>query len=118
MVPSFTQRGERRYSFYVCVHAQKYGYDSCPRPSVGAHAMEEAAISCLRKLVTGTPLLEGLEGLLGETWEVLVPGERARVFRAAVREVVHDPATGSLALTLDETGLGNLRREMAPAGAA
>ncbi len=118
MVPSSTQRGERRYSYWVCSHAQKHGYDSCPRPSVAAHEMEETAFACLRKLASETPLLDGLEGLLGPTWETLFPQERARIFRAAVKQVVHDPATGSLALTLDEAGLGSLQREMAPEGAS
>ncbi len=40
MTLTYTTKGTRRYRYYVCSHAQKYGYDQCPTRSVPAGQFE------------------------------------------------------------------------------
>jgi site-specific DNA recombinase len=64
MGPTFTRKNGRLYRYYLCTHASKHGYDTCPNPSLSAGEIEAAVIDQLR-------------GLFGSP-EVL-----ARTFRAA-----------------------------------
>ena len=45
---TFTRNGEKQYRYYLCVHASKNGYDSCPVKSVAAGEIEQAVLGQLR----------------------------------------------------------------------
>lgn len=42
--------GIRKYTYYVCLSAQKRGYSTCPTRSVRSQSIEEAVVDSLRKL--------------------------------------------------------------------
>jgi len=48
MGPTFTKRRGKRYRYYLCVHASKSGYSSCPVKSIAAAEIEEAVVDQLR----------------------------------------------------------------------
>ena len=50
MVHAYTSRGNRRYRYYVCSHAQKYGWETCPTRSVPAHDIEEFVVEQIRHI--------------------------------------------------------------------
>ncbi len=98
------------------MQAQKRGYGTCPRPSVNAHAVEEAAATCLQRLATdpGAPPLGEMRGFFETTWETLFPQAKGRVFRLLVERVEHDGRTGALKLFLNERGILRFREELSP----
>lgn len=48
MIQSITTRGQKRYRYYVCSHAQKNGWDSCPTKSLPAAEIEAFVIDRIR----------------------------------------------------------------------
>jgi site-specific DNA recombinase len=48
MTHTYTARGSKRYRYYVCMRAQKQGYDSCPMPSVPAAELERFVVDQIR----------------------------------------------------------------------
>ncbi len=44
------QKLNRRYRYYVCSHAQKYGWETCPTRSVPAHDIEEFVVEQIRHI--------------------------------------------------------------------
>ena len=46
----FTARGNKRYRYYVCINAQKRGWDQCPSPSLPAIELEQFVIDQIRAL--------------------------------------------------------------------
>ena len=50
MFHTYTSKENVKYRYYVCMHAQKHGYETCPTRSVSAPAIEDAVVECLKKL--------------------------------------------------------------------
>jgi site-specific DNA recombinase len=48
MALSYTDRGPRRYRYYVCVEAQKRGWETCPSPSLPAGEIERLVVDQIR----------------------------------------------------------------------
>ena len=46
----FTTNGNKRYRYYVCVNAQKRGWDKCPSPSLPAAELEQFVVDQIRAL--------------------------------------------------------------------
>lgn len=46
----FATRGNKRYRYYVCVNAQKRGWDQCPAPSLPAAELEQFVVDQIRAL--------------------------------------------------------------------
>jgi DNA invertase Pin-like site-specific DNA recombinase len=67
MGPTFTRKNGRLYRYYLCTHASKHGYDSCPNPSLPAGEVERAVVDQLRCIFRAPEML-------------------ARTFRAAQRQ--------------------------------
>lgn len=49
MSHSYSQRGNRRYRYYVCTNAQKNGWSACPAPSISAPKIEQFVIEEVRR---------------------------------------------------------------------
>jgi site-specific DNA recombinase len=47
---TYTSRKPKIYRYYVCLNAQKYGWDSCPTKSINAHEIETAVIEHIRAI--------------------------------------------------------------------
>jgi site-specific DNA recombinase len=54
----YTQKGAKRYRYYVCARAQRDGWDSCPAPSLAAGEIEAFVVEQLKGLAESPELLE------------------------------------------------------------
>jgi len=54
---TFTRRNGKLYRYYLCVHASKNGYGSCPVKSVAAGEIEEAVMGQLRAVFRSPELI-------------------------------------------------------------
>jgi site-specific DNA recombinase len=50
MTHTYSQRGERRYRYYVCGRAQKQGWGSCPTKSLPAGEIEKFVVDRVRAI--------------------------------------------------------------------
>ncbi|MCC7409992.1 MAG: recombinase family protein [Phycisphaeraceae bacterium] len=48
MMHTYTSKGNRRYRYYVCIHAQKRGWGSCPTKSVPAAEIERFVVERIK----------------------------------------------------------------------
>jgi len=48
MIHTFTPKGKKQYRYYVCSHAQKMGWDSCPTKSLPAGEIEAFVVDRIR----------------------------------------------------------------------
>ena len=102
MTPSHAARKGKRYRYYVCTGAQKKGWQSCPRPSVAAPAVEQAVLEQLKELVQDAALV----GCLADPhWQTLPPLEQARLVRGLVERVDFHGGAGKMVITLNTDGL-------------
>ena len=57
MSPSHTSKGNKKYRYYQCLHAQKQGWDTCPAPSIPAHEIEQFVVNQIRQLAQNPALI-------------------------------------------------------------
>jgi site-specific DNA recombinase len=50
MTHSYTQKGNRRYRYYVCTKAQKRGWTNCPAPSLAAGDVERFVVDVTKSI--------------------------------------------------------------------
>ena len=58
MCHHFTTRGSKRYRYYVCINAQKRGWNECPAPSLPASQLEDFVVEQIRALGRDPTVLE------------------------------------------------------------
>lgn len=139
MAHTYAKTGSRKYRYYVCTTKQKQGLAACAMPPVNAPELEQAVVTHLRQL-GGDPdhqravvqawstaertdkddawCIEELHAALGifePTWDLLEPGERARVLALVLERVDYD-GEGTLGLTLSRRGIQVLGVELATTG--
>lgn len=56
MTPAHTTKGNRRYRYYTCTHAQKTGWKACPSKSIPANEIEQFVVEQVRQ-VAQNPVL-------------------------------------------------------------
>ena len=122
-----TRRGTKRYRYYVCMKAQKQGYETCPGPSLPAANLETFVIDRIRDAVTGDDAIDAVveraKTLLAQAnpdtvidadeavgaaeafepvWEALTAAERADVIRGLVERVTWDAEAETVGVTFRE----------------
>ena len=92
MVPSITKKGERRYRYYVCSSAQKFGWHTCPSKAVPAAEMEKFVLSQIRSLGTDPEFAESVLEQIGSVGQADMEQlrERERIAIAEVRQCESD----------------------------
>jgi DNA invertase Pin-like site-specific DNA recombinase len=114
---TFTRKGGRTYRYYVCTHASKFGFASCPLPMVPAGDVEETVLRQVREIVRApAALLDRLPmdtsaaqrsryldalATLDRIWDRLAPAEKERLVRLLVTTVTVSPDGIELALRVD-----------------
>ena len=58
----FATRGKKRYRYYVCMKAQKQGWDACPSPSLPAPELERFVIEQIRGMGKDAAVLDEIVG--------------------------------------------------------
>jgi hypothetical protein len=53
MVYSYSGKTDRKYPYYVCLHAQRKGWVACPSKSLPALAIEESVLGRIREFRPG-----------------------------------------------------------------
>jgi site-specific DNA recombinase len=56
MTPTYSQKGDRRYRYYVCGHAQRHGWETCPTKSLPAGEIERFVVDRIRAIGTDPKL--------------------------------------------------------------
>jgi site-specific DNA recombinase len=110
MTHSVTKTNGRRHRYYVCLHAQKHGWATCPTKSVRADEIEASVAERLADLCMSeeAPLLAGPEESLA-AWEALTARQRRRAIRRVLERIDYDGSTGALKATFRASGVEQLR---------
>jgi site-specific DNA recombinase len=81
MTHTYSQRGERRYRYYVCGRAQKQGWDTCPTKSLPAGEIEKFVVDRVRAIGTDatlrTEVLKQAQAAVEEQTDRLVAERRS-----------------------------------------
>jgi site-specific DNA recombinase len=56
MTHTYSQKGERRYRYYVCGHARQHGWETCPTKSIPAGEIERFVVDRIRAIGTDPEL--------------------------------------------------------------
>ena len=88
--------GKLRYFHYVCLNAQKRGYQDCPTRLVNAGLMEAKVMECLRKLTDD-------QRLKPESWEAYTLDQKRTALKDLVKEIKYDGGTAILEIILNST---------------
>ncbi len=83
MMHTYSQRGPRRYRYYVCYKAQQRGWKNCKTKSVSADAIEGAVLNSIRRLgndpaMAQAVLTEAIEQLSRRKQEALTEQAAAK----------------------------------------
>jgi len=79
----YSKKGNNKYSYYLCMNAQRRGYKSCPTKLIAAQAMENKLLELLRK-ITKDPRIEA------DAWEALTLEEKTPILKSIVQSVQYD----------------------------
>jgi site-specific DNA recombinase len=109
MTPTYAAgKGGKRYRYYVCTGALKFGRSSCPAPSLAAIPVEQVVFEQLKELSQdGAPA----QALFDQNWLTLAAGEQVRLLRLLVERVDYDGHDGKLVLALHARGRQRLAEE-------
>jgi len=104
-----SKKDNRKYRYYVCMNAQKRGYNNCPTRSVSAQVIENAVIDNLRTIAASSTdaQKELKEALIVDSpiWETLFPQEKHKALRLMLKEVNYSAIDGKIELTLNHGGI-------------
>ncbi len=98
MIHTYTTKGPCRYRYYVCSHAQKHGWDSCPSKSLPAMEVERFVMK------------EAQDGHRDELAPKEVrsdctsTAEQAKLLARLVRRVEYDGRQGEICIKLEPNG--------------
>lgn len=104
---TYTQKAGKQYRYYLCNHASKFGYATCPVKSVPAGEIEQAVVAQFRRFFT-TPEMIAVTarktqalgdrplpekevarqlGQLDGVWDELFPAEKTRLLQLMEKQV-------------------------------
>jgi len=102
MTPAHTIKNDgTRYRYYVCLTAQKRGWDACPSKSVPARAIERFVLERLRGLAAESA---AVPADVAAALTARSPQQQARCLRALVARVDYDGAYERVAIKLHKNG--------------
>ena len=108
MTSSRTRKGTRHYRYYVCGHAQKRGWQTCPAPSLAAGPIEDLVVGQIQKLAPAG----AAEAFLG-VWQALPLAEQARLLTRLVERVDYQAAQQTVAIAFRPDSGTALAEELA-----
>lgn len=96
MAYSYTKKKAYKYLYYVCLSAQKRGYESCPTKTIHAMKIERQVIACLREITTDKNLKAG-------AWENLPFIQQRAIVLALVKTIQFETQSSRIWITLVKT---------------
>lgn len=82
------------YRYYVCLHAQKYGYDGCATKSVNALEIENAVAECLFTRADAASFKEN--------WKSITAQEQKSILVSHIKRVDYDGVTKKLMVAFSD----------------
>jgi len=90
---SYVRKKNYNYACYVCVEAQKRGYNSCLTGCLNAQRTEDAVINFLRSIITD-------KRIESSNWNLLPVKEKREIFQSFVKKVEYNSKSHVLSLIL------------------
>jgi site-specific DNA recombinase len=90
MVYSYSIKKDRRYSYYVCLNAQRQGWAVCPAKSLPAHAVEESVVDRIREAKRGN--------YDRSQWEQMDRTQQVEAIRAIIQRIGYDGAVRKISI--------------------
>jgi hypothetical protein len=135
MLHSYTNKGNRRWRYYICRKAQQHSWTSCPAPSLQAPQIERFVAEQIKSIAASPDILETTleqvrqqmaadrrEGVTEEVamtltkfnrlWDTLTSGEKARVLSLLVERVTYGGVAGQVSITFRPAELQSLSAEL------
>ena len=95
MIATYTYKAQKtKYRYYVCIHAQKYGYHTCNTKTINALEIEKAVAECLFNHPEGAKLKD--------TWQNFTPQEQKSFLVNLVKQVDYDTAAKKLLIAFSD----------------
>ncbi|MBP7055713.1 MAG: recombinase family protein [Candidatus Omnitrophica bacterium] len=110
MFHTYTKKKHRGYRYYVCMNAQKRGYQNCPTRSVNAQSIEDAVIESLRTSGKDDQALDNALIVNSPIWEALFPQEKHHALRLMLKSAYYDGKNEKLGLAFNPSGIALLNR--------
>ena len=79
-----TRNGQKRYRYYLCTAALKFGRHSCPAPSIAAAPLEQVVLQQLKEMSQDCP---SVQAVLEEGWPALASAEGKFTIRAGTSTI-------------------------------
>jgi site-specific DNA recombinase len=98
MLPTYTGRKNRRYSYYVCRSARLHGWNRCPTKSVSGGRIESSVVEQIRSALSNQSVRHEL-GVAEADWQTFLSGD-TRLITSIVERVTYDAIEGRVALKL------------------
>ncbi len=101
----------RKYLYYICTNAQKFGHTSCPTRSINSKQVEDAVIDHLREIFRDRrkrdrhTFKEEINLLCSPGWDTLYPLEKRRILKILLKQVDYSKTAKKLGITLADNGL-------------
>jgi hypothetical protein len=141
MVPAHARRQNgKHYGYYVCMAAQKRGWDTCPTKSVAAATIEQVVVEQIRSLSRDPEALRALVGQISDEapnaaepaerngcdtddevavalaactgeWEALAPQQRDLLVQRLIERVDYDGVAGRISITFHASAIHALAQE-------
>lgn len=96
MVYTYTNKPNYKYLYYVCLNAQKRGYENCPTKTIHSLKIEKQVIKCLREIASES-------SLKADTWEATPFVQQRAIMLELVKTIQFDAKSSMIWVTLNKT---------------
>jgi site-specific DNA recombinase len=106
--------GGVKYQYYVCLHAQKHGWDSCPTKSISAGEIERFVIDQIKRIGRDPAVLEGtLRQMRQQTATALTDAQaEQKLLERELARLKKSPVPDHEELRMAEQGLTQVRERI------
>ena len=96
----YTKKGANKYHYYLCMNAQKRGYNTCPTRLIPAQTTENKFMELLRTICED-PRIKA------NAWEALTLEEKIPILRSIAKVAHYDAVNGTLEIVLHKADKGH-----------
>lgn len=91
-----TKKRKWKYFYYICLNAQKRGYENCPTKIINALRLENQILNCLRQISDNRNIAAG-------TWENLPFEKKRETILALIKVVLYEAESKKVFITLQNS---------------
>lgn len=114
MIHTYTSKNKaKKYRYYVCLKAQKQGYDTCLTRSINAQKIEDNVIRCLPKIEIkdNTILRDRYRKVIKElfsVWDTLTLSDKLQILKKLFISIDYSAQSGAIGFNLNDNGINEL----------